>query len=116
MGFSPRGTREGNAREFAAEVGGVAFAVLGVVQDCVDVVEDVPLGDGEVVVAGAELFEDPIGDVLAAVGSVFGIGVEGEALILFKGNIQRRYGVNRYRPEGLPISDSCNTQDGIFYL
>ena len=71
---------ERNARQFAAEVGGVALAVLGVVQDGVDVVEDVPLGDGGVVVAGAELFEGPVGDVLAAVGAVFGVGVEGEAL------------------------------------
>ncbi|MGC2551347.1 MAG: hypothetical protein WA437_13855 [Candidatus Sulfotelmatobacter sp.] len=59
---------EGNARKFAAEVGGVALAVLGVVQDGVDVVEDVPLRDGGVVVLGAELFEGPVGDVLAAVG------------------------------------------------
>src|SRR5450631_1375310 len=58
----------------------VALAVLGVVQDGVDVVEDVPLGDGGVVVAGAELFERPIGDVLAAMGAVFGVGVEGEDL------------------------------------
>jgi len=32
--------------EFAAEVGDVALAVVGVVQDGVDVMEDVPLGDG----------------------------------------------------------------------
>jgi hypothetical protein len=50
------------------------------VQDGVDVVEDVPLGDGGVVVAGAKLFERPVGDVLAAVGAVFGAGVEGETL------------------------------------
>ena len=41
-------------------------------EDGVDVVEDVPLGDGGIVVAGTELFEGPVGDVLAAVGSVFG--------------------------------------------
>ena len=49
-------------------------------QDGVDVVEDVPLGDGGVVVVGAELFEGPVRDVLAAVGAVFGVGVEGENL------------------------------------
>ena len=65
------GGSERNARQFAAEVGGVALAVLGVVQDGVDVVEDVPLGDGGVVVVRAELFEGPVGDVLAAVGAVF---------------------------------------------
>jgi len=50
------------------------------VQDGVDVVEDVPLGDGGVAVVGAELFERPVGDVLAAVGAVFGVGVEGKPL------------------------------------
>jgi len=76
-GFSLCGeTRERNAREFAAEVGGVALTVVGVVQDGVDVVEDVPLGDGWVGIVGAELFERPVGDVLAAVGAVFGVGVD----------------------------------------
>ena len=37
------GAHEWNAWEFAAEVGGVALAVLGVMQDGVDVMEDVPL-------------------------------------------------------------------------
>jgi hypothetical protein len=74
------GGGEGDAREFAAKVGGIALAVFGVVQDGVDVVEDVPLGDGGIVVAGAELFECSVGDVLATVGAVFGIGVEGEDL------------------------------------
>lgn len=38
-------------------------------------VEDVPLGDGGIVVVRSELFEGPVGDVLAAVGAVFGVGV-----------------------------------------
>jgi hypothetical protein len=63
-----------------AEVRGVALAVFGVVQDGVDVMEDVPLGDGCVVVLGAELFEHPVCDVLAAVRAVFGVGVERESL------------------------------------
>ncbi len=70
MGFSPCSAREGDAREFAAKVGGVALAVVWVVKDGVDVVEDVPLGDGGVAVVGAELFESPIGDVFAAVAAV----------------------------------------------
>ena len=74
------GGGEGDAGEFAAEVGGVALAVLGVVQDGVDVVEDVPLADGGIVVAGAELLERPVGDVLVAVGPVFSVSVEGETL------------------------------------
>ena len=36
---------EGDAGEFALEVGGVAGAVLGVVEHGVGGVEDVPLGD-----------------------------------------------------------------------
>jgi hypothetical protein len=40
--------REGDAREFALEVGGVTGAVLGVVEDGVGGVEDVPLWDGVV--------------------------------------------------------------------
>jgi hypothetical protein len=51
-----------------------------VVQDGVDVVEDVPLRDGRIVVVDAELIEGPIGYVLAAVGAVFGVGIEGKAL------------------------------------
>jgi len=51
-----------------------------VVQDGVDVMEDVPLGDGGVLVVGAELLERPVRDVLAAVRAVFGVGVEREAL------------------------------------
>jgi len=61
---------EGDAGECAAEICSVALAVLGVVQDGVDVVEDVPLGNRGIVVVGAELFEGRVGDVLAAVGAV----------------------------------------------
>ena len=50
------------------------------VEDGVNVVKDVPLGDGGIVVVGAELFEGPVGDVLASVGAVFRVGAEGEAL------------------------------------
>lgn len=60
------GADKRNARKFAAEVGGVALAVVGVVEDGVDVMEDVPLGDGGVGVVGAELVEGPVGDVLSA--------------------------------------------------
>ncbi len=37
------GLHEGDARQFAAQVGGVGFAVGGMVEQGVDVVEDVPL-------------------------------------------------------------------------
>jgi hypothetical protein len=65
-----------DARQFAAEIRGVALAILGMVQDGVDVMEDVPFGDGRIAVVRAEFFERPVGDVLAAVGAVFGVGVE----------------------------------------
>jgi hypothetical protein len=91
------GGGEGDAGEFAAEVRGVALAVLGVVQDGVDVVEDVPLGDGGVVVMGAELFEGPVGDVLAAVGAVFGCISNLRGILLFDLVIlvRRRFGTPR---------------------
>jgi len=72
--------RLGNARQLAPQVGRVALTILRVVQDGLDVVENVPLADGGIVVAGAELFERPVGDVLASAAAVFGVGVEGEAL------------------------------------
>ena len=72
--------REGDARQLALEVGLVAFAVGGMVQQAVDVVEDVPLADRVVAVLGAELRQRPVGDVLAAVAAVLVVGVEGEAL------------------------------------
>ena len=76
---------EGDAGQLAFEVGLVAFAVDGVMEKAIDVVEDVPLGDGVVAVVGAEAVEGPVGDVLAAVGAVLGVGVEGEALGAIKG-------------------------------
>lgn len=50
------------------QVGGVTLAIFGMMQDGVDVMEDVPLGDGRVCVADAKLFERPVGNVLAPVG------------------------------------------------
>ena len=72
--------REGDAGQLAFEVGLVALAVGGVMQQAVDVVEDIPLGDGVVAVVGAEAVEGPVGDVFAAVAAVLVVGVEGEAL------------------------------------
>ena len=71
---------EGDAGQLALEVGLVAVAVGGVMEEAVDVVEDVPLGDGVVAVVGAEAIEGPVGDVFAAVGAVLVVGVQGEAL------------------------------------
>ena len=71
---------EGDARQLALEIGLVAFAVAGVVQEAVDVMEDVPLADRVVLVMRAEPRQRPVGDVFAAVAAVLVVGVEGEAL------------------------------------
>ena len=68
--------REGDAGEFALEVGGVTGAVFGVVEDGVGGVKDVPLGDLVVGVVGAELGKRPIGDVFSTIGAVFVIDVK----------------------------------------
>jgi len=73
------GRGEGNSRQLALQVLGVALAVLRAVQHGVDIVEDIALGDlGAVLLL--ELLQRPVGDVLAAVATLFRVGVEGEAL------------------------------------
>jgi hypothetical protein len=66
--------REGNARQLALEVIGELLAVGRMVQDGVDVVEDVPLGDGRIAVVVPEFLQGGIGDILAAIGAVGGVG------------------------------------------
>ena len=80
FGKAPEVRGQGDAGQFPAEVGGVFLPVGGMVQQGVDIMEDVPLGDGVIVVMGAELLQGPVGEVFPAVGAVFGVGVEGEAL------------------------------------
>jgi hypothetical protein len=60
-----------NPRQLALEVVGILLAVVGMVQQAIDVVEDVPLVDLLVLVVVAELLQRPIGDVLAAVRADF---------------------------------------------
>ena len=55
--------REWDAREFAFEVGGVAFTVFRVVEDGVDVMEDGFFGDGVVGVTLAELVKRGVFEV-----------------------------------------------------
>jgi hypothetical protein len=43
-------------------------------QDGINVVENVPLADRGIVVAGTKLFERPVSDVLRPVAAVFGEG------------------------------------------
>ena len=74
----------GNMREVALEVRLILFAIVGMVQESVVIVEDVPLGDGLIVVVGSEFRQCPIGDVLLAVCAVLIVGIEGEGLCFFK--------------------------------
>ena len=67
--------REGDAGQLTFEVGLVALAVDGVMQQAVNVVEDIPLADGVVAVVGAEAVQRPGGDVFAAVAAVLVVGV-----------------------------------------
>ena len=94
---------EGDSRKLPAQVELVSFAVGGVVQDGVDVIEDVCFGDvmflevsirsvaslGDTsghfcfAVVRPELCQAPIGDVLEPVAG-FVIAVEGKALRFFQ--------------------------------
>jgi hypothetical protein len=73
IGPAPEIGIEGNARKFALEVLRIFFAVNGIVQDAVDVMKNVVLGDVALslvfacLVMGAELFQRPVGDVVEAV-------------------------------------------------
>ena len=49
-------------------------------QNTIHVVEDVQLGDRRIIVVRRELLQTPIRDVVAAVGAVFVVDGEGEAL------------------------------------
>ena len=80
LGEAPEIRGQGEAGQFPAEVGGVFLAVGGMVQEGIDVMEDVPFGDGVIPVMGAELLQGPVGEVFPALGAVFGVDVEGEAL------------------------------------
>jgi ABC-type uncharacterized transport system permease subunit len=83
--FAQRGVaaeigRVGDAGQLAREIGGVAGAVIGVVEQGVGVVEDVPRGDGWVAVVITKFFERPICDVFAAAGAVFCVDIERKEL------------------------------------
>jgi hypothetical protein len=50
------------------------------VQHGVDVAENISSGDRSISIVRLELFEGPVGYVFAPMGTIFGIGVKGEAL------------------------------------
>ena len=64
---SPEILRERNARQFALQVLGVFRPVFRMVQNPVDVIEDVPLGDFLVTVLLAEMLQRPGVDVLVGI-------------------------------------------------
>ena len=76
----PKILGEGDMRQITLQIGGVAFAIIGVVQEPVGIVENLPLADGIVAVVRAELLQRPVGDVFSAVRAIFIVDVEGEAL------------------------------------
>ena len=105
--------REGDAGQLAFEVGLVALAVDGVMQQAVDVVEDIPLGDGVIAVVGAEAVQRPGGDVFAAVAAVLVVGVVGEALGLFKGQGPGKESCLLPDIQRFSITKASNTDDAI---
>ena len=97
------------------EIGGIALSVFGMVEQGVDVMEDVPLGDCVVAVVGAELCQCPIGDVFAAVPPVLIVGVEGEALRFLK-YVKSRNQRNHQVVKRFVTSNSRDTNYSIFRL
>ena len=85
-------------------------------QQPVDVVEDIPLADLVVAVVGAEAVQRPAGDIFAAVAAVLVVGVEGEALGLFKGQIQGGDHVCCKTTETFSTTNAGNTDDPIRHL
>ena len=54
VGEAPEIRGKGDTGQFPAEVGGVFLPVGGMVEEGIDVMKDVPLGDGVIVVMGAK--------------------------------------------------------------
>ena len=80
IGECPEIRRIRDVRQIALQIGGVTFAIRRMVQEPIDIVEDVPLGDALVAVMRAEGRQRPVGDIFSAVCSTFIVDVEGEAL------------------------------------
>jgi hypothetical protein len=66
-------------RQITLKILSVALAILRMVQDGIDIVEDIPFRY-PLTIPGLESLERPIGDVFAAISAIFGVGVVGEAL------------------------------------
>ena len=64
---SPKVLRQRNARQFTLQVLGVFGAVLGMMQNPVNVIEDAPLVDFLVLAMLAEMFQRPVIDVVVGI-------------------------------------------------
>ena len=60
------------------------------VEQTVNIMEYIPFGDCVIFIMRAEVFQRPIGDVLAAICPVLIVGVEGEALGITCGKMIRQ--------------------------
>ena len=100
-------------REVALEVHLVFFAVGGMVQETVVVVEDVPFGDGVITVVGSEFSQCPTGDVLLSVRVVFVVSVEREALGI-PSEVEIWNHVNHQRLKRFVTSNTTNANYPIF--
>jgi len=90
----------------------VSFAVLWMMQQGIDVVKDVALRH-LLAVACLELCQRPVGNVLAPVAAVLGVGVVGEALcVAYKMQVWNR--VCRQTMEGLITTYRVYTEYSIF--
>ena len=69
-----------NVRQIALQIGGVTFAIVGMMQEPIDIVENIRLLDAIVSVMRPEVLQRPIGDVFSAVGAICIVDIEGEAL------------------------------------
>ena len=80
IGECPEIRRIRDVRQIALQIGGVTFAILRMVQEPIDIVENIRLLDAIVFIMRPEVLQRPVGDIFSAVRSIFVVDVEGEAL------------------------------------
>ena len=101
------------ARQFPFEVLLIPLPVLRRMQQAVDVMEDVPLGDVRPALR-PELCQRPVGDVVAPEFAVEGVGVEGEALGIPR-KVKVGETVRRQAMEGFTATD-CTEANRLVFL
>src|SRR5205809_5777715 len=65
--------------EIALQVFGITFAVLWMIQESIDIIENIPLRHFGAIFR-LELGKCPIGDILASVAAIFMVNIVGETL------------------------------------